>query len=261
MIGVALLVTVVGAVHAYGLRVNEVTIPLEGLERDVTVMHISDVHIGPQRGGANLDRIVEETNRRQPDFVLINGDLVDGNRALEPGQLDALGRIEAPAYFTTGNHDHSVDMDRALEIIAGHGVRILHNEVVTLHGLQLVGLTYMNADEETFDAHSVNKLTIKDELPKIEVDDELPVLVMHHSPVGLEYVSAAGVDLMVSGHTHAGQVFPATIIAAWQFPLRKGLHERDGTQFWVSQGAGTYGPRMRLGTSNEIDLIRLEPAK
>jgi hypothetical protein len=62
---------------------------------------------------------------------------------------------------------------------------------------------------------------------------------------------------MLSGHTHAGQVFPGTLLAPLFFPLSKGLHLRDGTYFFVSQGAGTYVMRMRLGSSNEINLIRL----
>ena len=81
---------------------------------------------------------------------------------------------------------------------------------------------------------------------------------MHHSPVGLEYVEAQGIALMVSGHTHGGQIFPATLLNQFIFPLNKGLHKRGNTYFYVSQGAGTYGPRMRLGSANEINLIRLK---
>lgn len=106
--------------------------------------------------------------------------------------------------------------------------------------------------------HAVNNLTIKEELPKIPLSKDLPVVLMHHSPVGLEYVARAGVDLMLSGHTHAGQIFPATLITPLLFPLNKGLHRQSNTYFFVSQGAGTYGPRMRLGSSNEINLIRLK---
>ncbi|MCP4647920.1 MAG: hypothetical protein GY852_09355 [bacterium] len=85
-----------------------------------------------------------------------------------------------------------------------------------------------------------------------------PAFLMHHSPVGLEYVSTQGIALMLSGHTHAGQIFPATLVTPLLFPLNKGLHQRGNTYFFVSQGAGTYGPRIRLGSSNEINLIRLK---
>ncbi len=259
VLGVAALLTAVGAWRAGALQVNEIEIPIDGLEHDVTLMHISDVHLGPQRGRSFLERIVLETNRLQPDAVLINGDLVDGASALDPEVLAPLAGFEAPTFFTTGNHESYVDTERALEIIGSLGVRILHNEVVEVNGLQLVGLEYMNADENTFDMHAVNTLTIKEELPKIPLASGDPVILMHHSPVGLDYVSGQGVALMLSGHTHAGQIFPATLFAGLLFPLGEGLQEREGTIFFVSQGAGTFGPRMRLGSSNEINLIRLKP--
>jgi uncharacterized protein len=84
------------------------------------------------------------------------------------------------------------------------------------------------------------------------------VVLLHHSPVGLDYVVKAGVDLMLSGHTHAGQMFPATLINRYIFPLNKGMHQKGDTTFFVFQGAGTYGPRIRLGSNNEINLIHLK---
>ena len=258
-LGLALVITVFGAWRATPFAVTEVEIPIPGLEQAVTLMHISDLHIGPHRGRAFLEKIVAVTNRRQPDLVLLNGDLLDSNLALKPGVLSALSRLQAPVYATTGNHDHYVDTERALKLFAELGVRFLHNEAIETHGFQLVGLDYMNADEKSFDMHAVNKLTIKKELPEIPLDRNKPVILMHHSPVGLKYVAQAGVDLMLSGHTHAGQMFPATLMTPYIFPLNKGLHHRGDTTFFVSQGAGTYGPRIRLGSQNEINLIRLTP--
>ena len=80
---------------------------------------------------------------------------------------------------------------------------------------------------------------------------------MLHNPVGVEYINQQRVDLVLSGHTHAGQVFPATFIAKFVFPYNKGLHKYKNTYIYVSQGAGTFILPMRLGTFNEITLIRL----
>ena len=256
-LGLAVLLTIIGAWRASILNIETIEVPIVGLQEDVTLMHISDVHIGHHRGRLYLEQIVYETNRLKPDLVLINGDLVDGNSALESGVLSPLSELNAPTYFTIGNHESYVDTERALKIIASHGVRILRNEVVEINGIQLVGLDYMNADEDAFDVHAVNELTIKEEFPKIRLQDDKPIVLMHHSPVGLEYVIMRDVDLMLSGHTHAGQVFPATLFATLLYPLNKGLYKREGTYFFVSQGAGTIGPRIRMGTSNEITLVRL----
>ncbi len=261
VIAVALVITTYGAISAQFMQVTQEEISLRGLNQEVRIIHISDVHLGHQRGRSHIQNIVDLTNAQKPDFVLINGDLVDANAALEPGVLDPMSEFDAPVYFTTGNHEHYVDYDRAISLIEKQGVRILNNELVETHGIQLIGLEYMNADEETFDAHSVNDLTIKDELPKIARNDSVPVILQHHSPVGIEYAIENKIDLMVSGHTHAGQVFPATLIAPLMFPLNKGYYEKEGTKFFVSQGAGTFGPRMRLGSRNEINLIKLIPGK
>ena len=261
-LAVALAVTVSGALWANSFTVTETEIRLPGLERELTVMHISDVHLGHHRGRAYLERIIEETNRRKPDLVLITGDLVDSRAALEPGVLEPLSRFVAPAFFVGGNHEKYVDPQRAFELIAAHGVRVLHNEVALIHGLQLVGLDYMNADEDTFDMHpSDDKRTIKSVLAGLSVKSDVPSVLIHHSPVGARYVAAKGIGLMVSGHTHAGQVFPITLFARWVFPFNRGLHQEGATAVFVSQGAGTFMPRVRLGSSNELSLLHLKPAR
>ena len=254
----AFLITASGALWANHLGFSEIEIRLDYLKQDIDVMHISDVHLGHHRGKDYLAKIVKETNKRKPDIVLINGDLVDSNAALRSGVLSPLSQFEAPVYFTGGNHESYVDTQRALELIRKHGVRILHNEVVNTHGIYLVGLDYMNPDENTFDMHpSEDKRTIKQVLPAITLKNDKPSVLMHHSPVGVRYVSAKGIDLMVSGHTHAGQMFPGTLLAHIFFPFTKGLYKEGNTQVFVSQGAGTYGPRMRLSSYNEINLIHL----
>ena len=131
--------------------------------------------------------------------------------------------------------------------------------MVDTHGIQVVGLDYMLADEDTYDMHPVGDQTIREELPRILVDDDEPILLLHHSPVGLEYIAEFGTDLMLTGHTHAGQVFPGTVLAPLVFRLNRGLYDLDGMQVFVSQGAGTYMPRMRLGSSNTIHSLTLVP--
>lgn len=258
-IAVAVGFTMLGALSANILSVETQEISVAGLEQDLTVMHLSDVHLGHHRGREFMERVVQETNQANPDFVVITGDLVDGNIALEPHVLEPLSSFDAPVYFVIGNHETYVDLDRALSLIAEQGIRILRNERVDIHGIQLIGLDYMNADEETFDMHPVGDRTIREELPKIPATEDIPLLVLHHSPVGLEYVVAAGATLMLAGHTHAGQVFPGTVLAPLIFRLNKGLYDYEGMQIFVSQGAGTYGPRMRLGSKNTIHALKLIP--
>ncbi len=253
-----LLITVSGALHANDFEVTEIDIPLDGLKSDVVLMHMPDIHVGHHRGKAYLAKIVAETNRHKPDMVLINGDLVDSNVALQTDALSPLSDLEAPVFFTGGNHENYVDTEEVLKRLTGYGATVLHNEVVEIRGIYLVGLDYMNPDENTFDMHpSKDKRTIKGVLRALPLKDDKPSVLMHHSPVGVGYAAEKGIDLMLSGHTHAGQVFPATLLGVAFFPFLKGLYQEQGTKLFVSQGAGTYGPRVRLGSNNEINLIRL----
>lgn len=249
-----------GAWQASSFLVDEQVIRLPGIARETTVMLISDVHLGHHRKGDYLARIVEETNRRRPDLILIAGDLLDSNAALQPGVLDPLASFAAPVYFVGGNHEKTIDAARALELIAGHGVTILHNERVLAQGLQLVGLDYMKPDEDTFDMHpSYDRRTIKDVLANMSLDRAVPSLLMHHSPVGVGYAEKAGIDLMVAGHTHGGQFFPGTLVNAWIFAFNEGLYRQGAMQIFVSPGAGTFMQKIRLGSSNTIHLLRLTP--
>lgn len=236
---------------------NEIAV--KGLASPVRIMHIPDLHLGAQRGEGYVRDVVAAIERHKPDIVLFNGDMVDSNIALKPEVFAPLKNVTAEQYFTTGNHEFYMDTQKALELIAGAGIRILRTEMVETHGFQLIGMEYMNADRVTFDSHMVNDLTIEEELPKVVRDADKPTVLVHHSPVGMQYVSQGGIDVMLAGHTHGGQVFPGTILTSIRFPMDKGRYHVGDMTLLVSQGAGTFGPWMRLGTFNEVQLITLTP--
>jgi len=252
--------TLVGGMWANRFSVVETEIALPGLDREVVAMQLSDIHMGHHRGRKYLDKIVEETNRRKPDIVLITGDLIDSEAALVPEELEPLARFSAPVYYVGGNHEKYVDAERAFALVKKYGVNVLRSQVVETHGLQLVGLDYMNADEDTFDLHpSDDSRTIKSVLGSLQLKDGMPSVLLHHSPTGAQYAAANGIDLMIAGHTHGGQFFPGTLVARAVFPFTHGLYHRGPLQVFVSQGAGTYWSRVRLGTSNELNILRLRP--
>ena len=249
-----------GFFQAQSFTVTNHEIKVKNLSNPVSIMHIPDLHLGAQRGEAYLRDVLAAIERHQPDMVLYNGDLVDSNIALKPELFALFKSVQSEQYFTTGNHEFYMDTDKALELIEGAGIRILRSEMVEIHGLQFIGLEYMNADRTTYDAHMVNDLTIEEELPKILRSLDLPVLLAHHSPVGMQYVSQGKVDVMLAGHTHGGQLFPGTLLTRFRFPMDKGRYQVGDMTLLVSQGAGTFGPWMRLGTFNELQIITLIPA-
>jgi len=266
-VGAAALFLAAGATLAGGMWANrfsvvETEIALPGLDREVVAMQLSDIHLGHHRGRKYLEKIVEATSQRNPDIVLITGDLIDSEAAFLPGELEPLARFSAPAYYVGGNHETYVDSERTFALVKKYGVSVLRNQVVETHGLQLVGLDYMNADEDTFDLHpSGDSRTIKAVLASLHLKDGMPSVLLHHSPAGAQYAAANGIDLMIAGHTHGGQFFPGTLVATAVFPFTHGLYHRGPLQVFVSQGAGTYMSRIRLGTSNELNILRLRPAR
>jgi len=258
---VASAATLWGALQANGFVVREQVIQVSGLKQPVVVMHVSDVHLGHHRGREYLQQIVDATNQRAPDLVAFTGDLVDANVAIAAEVLAPLSKLAAPAFFVGGNHENYTNAPLTAQLVAQQGVHVLHNERVESRGLQLVGLDYMNADEEAVDLHaSADPRTIKATLQNLALAPGIPSVLLHHSPVGVAYAEAAGFDLMLSGHTHGGQFFPNTLLAALIFPFNDGLYRQGKLQVFVTTGAGTFLQRFRLGSRNEIVLLRLVPA-
>ncbi|MDR1109515.1 MAG: metallophosphoesterase [Deltaproteobacteria bacterium] len=261
-IGLALCAGLVlyGTVKARFFCVTEFEIALPRLEKAVTVVHLPDLHLGDSRGKAYLESVLEKVREIGPDIVLYNGDLVDSRMALRDEVFDLFRGLAAEQYFTTGNHEYYVGADEVIAMVRKAGIRVLRSESVETHGIQLIGLEYMNADRQSRDAHQVNQLIMEEELPKIPKSGHLPAVVVHHSPVGVKYVEAYGAEAMLSGHTHGGQLFPGTVIIKSRFPMFRGLYPGGQTSVLVSQGAGTFGPMMRLGTFNEVQVVRFVPA-
>nr|NQU92609.1 hypothetical protein [Bacteroidota bacterium] len=101
--------------------------------------------------------------------------------------------------------------------------------------------------------------TIQKTLGNMNIWKDQPGILLHHSPDGIKYASKAGIDLYLAGHTHAGQLWPATHMAKIMFEFNKGLHNFEGTQLYMSQGTGTFGPPMRVGTDNELTILHIKP--
>ncbi len=218
---------------------------------------VSDIHIGPLTGKGHAERIVRMINGLQADVVTIVGDLVDGTVA-ELGPLAApLRHLESRygAYFVTGNHEYytSNGPQEWIEELNSLGVRSLRNERVEIaHAgavLDLAGINDLNG-------------TLSEDGPDFEKalggrDTARPVVLLAHQPVQIRQAAGHGVDLQLSGHTHGGQMAPFNLAVPLQQPVVAGLDKVDGTQIYVTRGAGYWGPPVRVGAPPEITLIEL----
>lgn len=267
LFGIAILaftlsLSIYGWWNANNVRITKLEVPIAGLEQEIKAVHLTDIHIGHFRTGSYLDQLVDQTNRLKPDVIFITGDYLDSKYALDYKYFAPLRKLNAPVYFVDGNHDHATQTRLIKEMMIKAGVKVLDNQVEEFMGLQIIGLTHMLADRQSFNMHaSANNPTISETLPRLNIEKNKPSVLLHHSPDGIKYASKAGIDLYLAGHTHAGQIFPFNFVAALIFDYNKGLHEYENTRIFVSQGTGTFGPPFRLGTQSEMIDILLIPAK
>jgi len=256
-LGGAMVTSICGLVNAYWLRVTRVTVKLANLPanwRGGTVALVADLHLGNARGTRFARRVVAKIQQLQPDAVLISGDLFDGSKA----DLDALLKpwkgLSAPAgaYFVTGNHEEFTDRAQYLDAVERAGIRVLNNEKVEINGLQLVGV---------HDAELHDPPLFRAVLQGAKLDRNRPGILLAHQPLNLSIPEEEGVSLQLSGHTHGGQLWPWTQVAARvRGRFNRGLNRFGKLLVLTSNGVGTWGAPMRVGTMSEIILIRLAPA-
>lgn len=246
VISFALLCGFVGLIVAVIPVVKKIRFNSCKLKAPVRFVQISDVHIG-SRSQSFLESIVRKINQLEPDFVCITGDFIDASDVTE-STLQSLRSIVGPVYFSIGNHEKYEDLDEILRRMKNLGVISLRNDQMLFRDdIQIIGIDDMD-----------DAMQVKRQLQSIEVSESAFVVLMYHRPRGLEAAAEADIDLMLSGHTHNGQIFPFNFVVSRVFDKHKGLYEHGNSRLYVSQGTGTWGPVMRLGTQSEITLFEID---
>ncbi|MFC4066825.1 metallophosphoesterase [Actinoplanes subglobosus] len=215
---------------------------------------VSDIHIGPLTGVDHAQRIVQVINSANADLVCVVGDLVDGSVA-------ELGRFAAPlagiesrhgAFFVTGNHEYYSGAEEWVEEVSRLGIRPLRNERVAIGGLDLAGVNDLSGADQGDAPDFARALGDR--------DTARPVVLMAHQPVAAVEAAPFGVDLQVSGHTHGGQMAPFNLLVKLQQPVVSGFGEVDGVPVYVTNGAGFWGPPVRVGAPPQVTVIELRVA-
>jgi len=242
IITIAAIASIYAMVNAQMIFVRRLTIPGD---INCDIVQLSDIHIGSV-GGAFLKRVIAKTNAVDPDLILITGDLVDNFNKSSQEALGLLARLEAPVYFVTGNHEHYVGAERITRLLTEIDVTVLSNQRIDHGAMQIIGI-----DDKTSKDNRENILR------QLHTDNSRFSVLMSHRPMELETLSEAQVNLAVSGHTHAGQLFPFNYIVGLFYEHLSGLHQHNNTYLYVTSGAGTWGPRMRMGSRSEIVLLQI----
>jgi predicted MPP superfamily phosphohydrolase len=243
-------------------RVRRVPITLSRLDPALDGLRIvtfSDAHLSATYGGRRFERVVELVNAQRPDVVAIVGDLVDGVVAQLRGEVAPLADLvsEQGVYFVTGNHEYFVDTRAWLAHLPTLGIDVLHNERVAItRGTASFDLA--GVDDRTAASSGIRGQGADLDAALDGRDDSRPVVLLAHQPVQVEQAAAAGVDLQLSGHTHGGQMWPFHYVVRAVQPSLAGLSTVDGTQLYVTRGAGFWGPPMRVGATPEVTVIELK---
>ncbi|NUO58449.1 MAG: metallophosphoesterase [Hamadaea sp.] len=213
---------------------------------------VSDIHLGPLAGRKHTERIVEIINGLDADIVTVVGDLVDGTVAQLGDDAAPLRLLQSKhgAYFVTGNHEYYSGYQEWIQEVAELGLKPLRNERVELPGgLDLAGVNDVTGASFDDGPDFAKALDGR--------DPGKPVVLLAHQPIQVHDAAKHGVDLQLSGHTHGGQMAPFNLAVKLQQPVVSGYDTIDGTQIYVTNGAGFWGPPVRVGAPPDITLVEL----
>lgn len=225
--------------NAHTLTIRKIDLLTTSSLSGRSFVQLSDVHIGSRKPNY-LKKIVREVKTLNPDYLAITGDLVDA-RSVCAADLEPLREIDSIKFFTIGNHEQYEDCDEIVRWMRELGFIVLRNETYVHNDIQFIGLD----DTDSFQ-------TFQTRFDQIELLEGLYHVLLFHRPTGYDYVAEKGIDLMVTGHTHHGQVFPFNLMVRRLFRYTRGTHAIGGMTLHVSTGTGTWGPTLRMGSNNEI---------
>ena len=237
--------------HAVGLK--RLPRELDGLK----IVHLSDIHHSPFTGREQVERAVEVANSLQPDIIALTGDYVSHEREYVQPCAEMLGRLRARrgVYAVLGNHDNWVDADLVTDLFTLAGIRVLNNE----------GLRFGDRGASFWLAGVQDTMVGLEDLPLALAGssaDEMKLLLAHN-PVILRRAARAGCDLVLSGHTHGGQVTwrpERSASGRVRRRILRGLGRRGETQIYVTRGLGTVVLPVRYGCLPEVSLLTLRCA-
>jgi predicted MPP superfamily phosphohydrolase len=233
----------------------EVELPGLPPERDGTVLvAFSDIHLGILIREKWLAQMVKTVNELKPHIVVAVGDVVDGNAARVWHMTESMAGLKAPmgVYGVLGNHDFYAGADESARFFEVSGIRLLRDSWAEVTpGLVISG---------------VDDLTARSQFggPEHPVETALSgrpagaaTIYLSHSPWEASRAASNGARLMISGHTHKGQIWPFTYIVRTRYPYVAGRYNVDGMTLLVGRGTATWGPRMRLWERGEILKLTL----
>lgn len=244
---------VYGFISFYNIEVTRYTIESDKIKNNYKFLQITDTQYGSlsQKDLDNIAALIKDILKKEKiDFILFTGDAIDTD-SFNTNTFDQFD-FSIPQFFTLGNHEFYHNLEKILEVIKQRNYQILRNNNVVFKELNIIGIDDANDKKQV--------IKILNKKPEIIIKNKYNILG-YHRPVGALDAKSKGVDLMVTGHTHGGQIFPFTLVLKLIYNYPQGLVDLDNFYLFTSNGVGLWGPRLRIGTKNEITIFNLIPKK
>lgn len=224
---------------------------------ELNVVMASDIHLSPIDGERLLTRIVDKINLLNPDIVLLAGDIVDDKAEI----LEARGigksfhklKTKYGVYTINGNHEFINGVEASV-IYAEHlGFKTIRDDYV------LIDSSFYVIGREDRAMPQFTRKQRKSLAEIVEnINQDYPKILLDHTPIGLEEAEKNNIDIQLSGHTHHGQIWPGNLITNMIYEVSWGYKKKGNTHYYVSSGAGTWGPPVRTGSRSEIVNLKIK---
>jgi len=250
ILGISLLLSAYSIIHANNLTIKNIDIPISDLKKEVKIVQITDLHLGTINRQKFLQKVVEKVNSLNPDFAVLTGDLVDGSAPIDENFIKPINKINAKTFFVIGNHEIYEGLDKIMPLLEKTNLTILRNTAIDYKNLTILGIDYMEGKKDPVET-----------LNNLNISSKKPIILLYHSPTTkADILEKYNISLQLAGHTHGGQIFPFHLLSRLGNAYLSGLHSsyNNKTHVYVSEGTGTWGPPMRLGTNAEITAITLK---
>lgn len=223
----------------------------------LTIVGISDIHLGSLVGKKRLEQLSTIVYDLQPEIILIAGDILDEIHG--PIFRNDIGsplrklNSKYGIFAIPGNHEYIGDIFKSEKYISSLGFTYLKDSVVHLDEINISIIGRDDRQVSRFTSHFRKSIDL---LIK-EVSSSRFVILLDHQPFDLHHIAKYNIDFQFSGHTHKGQFWPFNWIVKQIYELAHGYLKINNTHFIVSSGFGTWGPPVRIGSCSEIVVVKI----
>lgn len=237
------------------IKINEYNIKTTKIAKNTKIVFLSDLHIGPLVDEKYVRNVVRLVNTENPDVVILGGDILDDNIQNSTKALEELSGLKAKnaIFYALGNHEYFYGEKQSLDTFQSLGFLTLENNTFVLEklGINISGI---------YDFMGLRKGELSPNLNGFKKSENFNILISHQPKVISEpNFNQDMFDLVLSGHTHCGQIFPFGLLVLLQQPyLCKDHKIGKNSQIIISSGVGFWGPKVRIGSDFEILVVNLE---